>query len=274
MQFVAPKRDSRKFVSAYKSVDSNLDNTISNSDLVILFGANLLENSKAITKAKEVVYMHPVQIEQNGTYLKYEAGSEEGVVLLLLNALCKSASKETLDFIDELDIGYLSAECSLSEEEIEVLASKAVGISTSIVVADDIYNHESVENIARVLATIAKCSDIEIVALGADLNVDACSEDKLSEPEDLPSYDGVVIYSVASSSDGELLGSSQFAMAAKVSNGDLVTFTINSNEFSKPFKLDSSLKGTVAINSSDDLEILSSYRFKRIKINKVGSENE
>ncbi len=274
MQFVAPKRDSRKFVSAYKSVDSNLDNTISNSDLVILFGANLLENSKAITKAKEVVYMHPVQIEQNGTYLKYEAGSEEGVVLLLLNALCKSASKETLDFIDELDIGYLSAECSLSEEEIEVLASKAVGISTSIVVADDIYNHESVENIARVLATIAKCSDIGIVALGADLNVDACSEDKLSEPEDLPSYDGVVIYSVASSSDGELLGSSQFAMAAKVSDGDVVTFTINSNEFSKPFKLDSSLKGTVAINSSDDLEILSSYRFKRIKINKVGSENE
>ncbi len=281
MQIAAPSNKianiSSRFVSAYKSVGSKLTNKLEQTDVAILFGANLIENSDLANVAKDTIYMHPVQIEQNAKYLKYEAGSEEGVALLLLDALVNKSSLDSQlsNFIDELDIGYLSAESSISEEELEDLANLVSGSeSVTLVVGSDIYTHESCENIAKVLATIAKFSSVKVSAIDANLETEQDSLDtKLTEPSQLPSYDGIVVYSVKSSAN-LLLGSSQFAMAAKVKDGDIVSFNINEKSYTKEFKLDKNLKGTIAINQTEDLEILSSYRFKRIQINKVGSENE
>jgi len=266
-----------KFVGVFKGANvalKTLDECV--NSLKLLFGANLITN----TVEGDVIYMHPIEVDMENLskFVKYEAGSEEGVSLLLLNAFCSHLDMGELNsFIQELDIGYLSAESSVSEEELEeIVALVEDSTAKTIVVGDDIYTHEAVENIAAILATIAKHTKLNVVALKPKFPTN-CDETPLevtiSEPDYLPSFDGVVVYNLFGECN-DLIGSKQFAMAARIQNGATVHFDIEGISFTKKFKLDNDLKGTIAINPTEDLEVLSSYRFKRIKINKVGSENE
>ena len=282
MQAVAPnivKKDGYStFLGVFRSISDQLKTLKECKDsLKVMVGANLLKNKIN----GDIIYMHPIEVDLDNIvkFIKYEAGSEEGVALLMLNAFCNDIDNDELrSFIDELDVGYLSAESSVSEEELEEakniidMADKA-----TIVVADDIYTHESVANIAAILATISKYSKLNIVALKPKFPTEYDTEIlkvKITEPEYLPSYDGAVVYSVLGDEDCALKGSKQFALAAKIIDGQMVNFEVNGVEFNKKFELDSHLKGTIAINPTSNLKVLSSYRFQRIKINKVGSEHE
>ena len=266
-----------KFLSAFKSIYKNIANESDyKSAITIYFGANLIENSAI---SDEIIYMHPIEIDGKlKKFVKYEAGSEEGVALLLLDAFCSNLNLgEVNGFIEDLDIGYLSAESSISEEELEEIVALVDGKRVAIVVADDIYTHSGVENIAAILATIAKNTQLEVVMLKPKSPTDSKEEIvevNLSEPDYLPSYDGAVVYNILGDDSKPLVGSKQFALAAKIDDAQLLHFNIDGIEFAKEFKLDSSLKGTIAINPTANLEVLSTYRFKRIKINKVGSKNE
>jgi NADH-quinone oxidoreductase subunit G len=115
---------------------------------------------------------------------------------------------------------------------------------------------------------------------------------ELKEPDDLPSFDGVVIYNVnpahnpnpftqkakLTKSDAKLFGTQQFAAAAKLKEGDVVEFELDGNIVKRVFSIDTSLKGTIALNPTFDMGLsafsVSSYRFSKININKVGSANE
>jgi len=73
-----------------------------------------------------------------------------------------------------------------------------------------------------------------------------------------------------------LVGSQQFATATKLKDGDRVEFALDGVEFSRLFKIDTSMKGTVALNPTYDMglraSLLSSYRFSRLEFKKVGME--
>ncbi len=426
-----------RFLKAYQSVsgksfwNSKL-NTISKSDLIISIGtrikddAPIVKNHIAMAAKREkaqVIYMHPIEdnrIKNLVTkFVKYEAGSEEGVVALLLNLLLenKEIPSEVKDFINELDIGYLCAESSISEEELnEIKAAFWKRKRFTLIVGNDIFNHEKVENIAKMIAIIEKYSNFDIfvtqptsnafgvslicdleekeegfvvgynclgdytlsalgdgnfdipalnqqegtittiekrvVPLNVALNYDGyilndianefgfnnkytidytkelpidkgfkaidfdslealkysldCedlrgyeldiinseSHIKLEDIEDLPSYDGTIIYNVNPSYNqnpftnksslisekAKLIASKQFAIAAKISDGDIVEFDLNGKKVTRVFKIDTSLKGTIALNPTFDLGLsafaISSYRFIKVNINKVGSANE
>ncbi len=425
-----------RFLKAYSSVsgkslwDANLD-TLAKSDAIISLAtrvkddAPMVKNHIAMAVKREkaqVVYMHPIEdshIQNLVTkFVKYEAGSEEGVVALLLELLTrgKELPDELKNFIDELDIGNLSGESSISEEELdEIVATFWKKRKFSLIVGEDIYNHPEVENIAKMLAAIEKYTNYSVivtppasnslgvslicdlekeangytvayncegdfvlsslgdgdldmpalnqqegsivtinkqlvplnVALGYDgyilndianelgvgrkytidftaelpeekgfkaidfdslansfsktgedtrgykLNVvDVEAKIELNDVEDLPSFDGIVVYNVNSAhnpnpftqkskltkTELKLLGSSQFAMAAKVKDGDLLEFELNGKKVRRVFSIDTSLKGTIALNPTSDMGLsafaVSSYRFSQININKVGGANE
>jgi hypothetical protein len=59
-----------------------------------------------------------------------------------------------------------------------------------------------------------------------------------------------------------LIGSAQFARAAKVKNGQKIAIENQNREF----RLDAKLKGTIALMASDTNE--DSYRYKVVKITK------
>ncbi len=428
----------QKFLNAYKSVsgkqfwDAKLS-TIAKSDVIISIGtrikddAFIVKNHIAMASKRQkaqYIYMHPIEdssIQNLVTqFVKYEAGSEEGVVALLLDLILKEKElpKEIEEFIKELDIGYLSAESSVSEEELAKIKQAFWKRKRfSLIVGNDIFNHERVENIAKMLAIIEKYSNFNLfvtqptsnafgVSLicdnlekevsgysvgynieadfvlssleGAHLDMPALNQQEgtittieqrvvplnvalpyngyvlndianefgleaeytieytkelpeekgfkaidfddleplkyslecedlrgyalenmqnetqleLEDVEDLPSFDGVVIYNVnpsynpnpftqkarLTSEEAKLIGSEQFAQAAKLRDGDKVEFEIDGKKVTRVFKIDTSLKGTIALNPTFDLGLsafaVSSYRFIQVNINKVGSAHE
>ncbi len=67
-----------------------------------------------------------------------------------------------------------------------------------------------------------------------------------------------------------LLGSQQFADAAKIKSGEDVKFMIDNKEVTRHFQVSNKLKGTVAINPNfDSMDNSSSYRYKQVKIERV-----
>ncbi len=426
----------KKFLRAYQSAsgksfwDAKLD-SVANSDAIVVVGgrvkdeAPMVKNHIAMAvkrKKAKVVYMHPIEdsdIQNLVTkFIKYEAGSEEGVVALLLELLTrgKELPSELKSYIDELDIGYLSAESSISEEELDSINQEFWKRKRfTLVIGSDIFNHPRVENIAKMLAAIEKYSDFEILvtppasntlgvslicdleeevegfsvgynapgdfvlsALGdGDLDIPAinqqegtiCNIDRrvvplnvalsydgyilndiakelgvgrkytidltkelplekgfkaiefdsleydfsvtgedlrgyeldsvekeakieLDEVEDIASFDGIVVYNCnkahnpnpftqkakLTKEEPKLIGSQQFAVAAKISDGDLVEFELNGKKVSRVFSIDTSYKGTIALNPTFDMGLsafaVSSYKFSKINIKKVGSANE
>ena len=193
-------RGYQKFLDAFCSMtgkshySGNLKN-LSKSRGIVVFGTRINDDNPMvkyhITMASRrerarVAYMHPIEDSSISSivtqFMKYEVGSEEGIAgLLALTLLDKErATKAVLDYLDDLDIGNLSAESNIGEEELEALLKsldKKVGYT--LVVGADLYHHPKAENIAKLLGLIEAYSDFEVLlvppatnALGVSLICD------------------------------------------------------------------------------------------------------
>ncbi len=111
---------------------------------------------------------------------------------------------------------------------------------------------------------------------------------ELAPLAELESFDGVVVYGCNPNSqknvftnickylktEAVLAGSAQFAVAAKVKDGDRVSIMIDGQEIERVFKLSDELKGTIALLPIFDLgfegqALLSKYRFNKVKLTQV-----
>ena len=119
-------------------------------------------------------------------------------------------------------------------------------------------------------------------------------DSSLEEVEELPEFNGPILYrcdpvmqfgpqtartSQLGREDAVLLGSQQFAMAAKLKEGMRVKISLGGVDMERVFIIDPELKGTIALNPTFDLglseDLLSSlYRFSQSKIEVVGQPNE
>jgi NADH-quinone oxidoreductase subunit G len=113
----------------------------------------------------------------------------------------------------------------------------------------------------------------------------ACDADgSVEEIAELPEYNGTITYDVDPvlqfnkftaktkqlQEEAVLSGSAQFAAAAKISDGDVVEITTGSETIQRTFRLDSELKGTIALNPTFDRDVdASQYRFHKSKIVRV-----
>ena len=104
---------------------------------------------------------------------------------------------------------------------------------------------------------------------------------KLAEVTELGEFNGSVVYN-ANPIDQfsvftkdckqiteklDLIGSEQFAVAAKIKSGDNVKFNIDGEEFVRHFHVDRHLKGTIAYNPIFDIDSKSSsYRYNQVKL--------
>ena len=423
----------QKFMQAYAEVTGKALYTgtlkgISESKAVIVLGSKIYDDSPTVKyhinmaskwHRARVAYMHPLEdLEMKNIvtqFIKYEAGSEEGVSALLVEMLLREVEvPETVKvFLSDLDIGNLSAESNVGEEELEALRKSLIKKSGfSLVVGSDLYAHPRAAQIAKILALLEKYADFNVVcvppagnamgvslicdlddetegvtvgyntaadftlsALGdGDLDMPALNQQEgtlttndkrvvpmnvalpyggyvlndianalglnieytieytkalpvdkgfeaqefdslpdyfdtmgtehrgylLSEQEtalnetleevaELDGFDGAIVYQCnpkeqfsAFTSKCEpiteeafLLGSKQFATATKLSDGESISFVIDGVTFKRVFKIDRSMKGTIALNPTYDMglsaPLVSSYRFSRLEIQKVGS---
>ncbi|WP_300360838.1 2Fe-2S iron-sulfur cluster-binding protein [Hydrogenimonas sp.] len=119
-------------------------------------------------------------------------------------------------------------------------------------------------------------------------------DSSLEDIAELPEFNGPILYRCdpvlqfgpqtyrASQLEGEepvLYGAQQFAVAAKLQEGMRVRVNVGGVEMERVFKIDPTLKGTIALNPTFDLglseDLLSSnYRYSQSKIEVVGQANE
>ncbi len=422
----------QKFMQAYgsitgKSLYNGTLKALSASKAVIVMGTKINDDAPTVKyhinmaskwHRARVVYMHPLEeseIQNIVTqFIKYEAGSEEGVAALLAETLLKEAElpKGVRDFLESLDIGNLSAESNVGEEELEALKRSLLKKSGfSLVVGQDLYMHPRAEHIAKLIALLEQYAGFNVIcippagnAMGislicdlddeaegrsvgynapADFTLSALGDGDLDMPamnqqegtlttvdkrivpmnvalpyggyvlndianalgmdaeytieyteqlpeekgyasvafdslpdyfdsvgneyrgyllkpqkvsvkrvfeevEELEGFDGPVIYNCNPTEqfspftaksrllkdEAVLLGSQQFAAATKLQDGECITYTLDGVKFDRVFKIDTSMKGTIALNPVFDMglsgALLSSYRFSRLDFERAG----
>lgn len=227
--------------------------------MILVMGTLLSHHDKAslerleacVNAGAKVVYLFTMEdaifSAKSDFFSRYEVGSEEGVMALLAkNLLLHVKLPEPLSlYFETLDDGYLSAESNLGEEEIEEIGSLyAKAKRVLIELGDDILMHPRRHNIIRLAQTIATYGKAELSVAQPVLDVDA-----LEEVAPLKSFDGTVVYRCISDGkhEGELLGSGQFQIAAKIQHGENVSVSIDKEVYACTFVRDDSLKGTIAL---------------------------
>mgnify|MGYP005990023269 CR=1 FL=1 len=258
------------------------------SDAVITIGTRIATDNTKIQRyinkilhndESEFIYMHPIDdisLQDKYTqYIKYEAGSEEGVFALLAFFLTKHVPIEIQEYIDDLDIGNLSGESSVGEEELELLAEKLeTKKEITLIIGDDISNHKSFENISKFIRIIDLYTNMHVVLLNSDIHIDLSLKVIPDEVDDINTYNGTVVYT-ASDTENILKGSSSFAMAAKIKDNDIVNIIYDGVSSQKKFHVDSSIRGTIAlypiVKKDEEKKMLTGYRFKQVKIQRVES---
>lgn len=241
-------------------------------DFLILFGGfPSIENLK-LPNYESILHLNPIEdlnLKAN-RFMKFEVGSEEGVLLMLAKHLIDDSklSEEQKEYFDELDMGYISAESSISEEEIlEIDKDRAV----TLCVSETILNHKRIKNIISILSLISLHIEVLIEDRGEFKRFET-KEIDLDEVDCIDEFNGIIIYNYRGDSSTELIGSEQFSRVAKLSDNDRVKVVFGGFELERTFRLDKNLKGTIALNSDFDSNP-NLYRYQRVKIDKV-VENE
>jgi NADH-quinone oxidoreductase subunit G len=183
-------RNYQKFMQGYSSITGKMlysgDNkTIAKSDGIILIASRISRDNPGVKyhinmavkqNRAEFIYMHPIDDEalknKYTQFIKYEVGSEEGVLALLASYIIKNSDSKILnEFIDELDIGYLSAESNVGEEEFELILKRLkTKQSKTLLIGTDIFGHKRVKNIGRLVGFIEKYSDFKVVVIPSMTN--------------------------------------------------------------------------------------------------------
>ena len=186
--------DARQFASfmkAYSSISGKLHHSASldalkQADGVIVIGSKIATDNPGVRYAMttasrhngaKIIYAHPLEdaLMQNTItqFMKYEAGSEEGVMALLTHALLKDVEvdEQTRAFLDNLDLGYLEAESNVGDDEI-LSMTKALKRTQKrvLVVGSDMFAHKQAANIAKLAATIEKYTNFSLLIVPTQVN--------------------------------------------------------------------------------------------------------
>ncbi|RRS30457.1 MAG: ferredoxin [Epsilonproteobacteria bacterium (ex Lamellibrachia satsuma)] len=218
----------QKFMEAYstitgKSLYGGTLKALSESKAVIMMGTRINDDSPIVKyhinmaskwHRARVAYMHPLEdneIQNIVTqFIKYEAGSEEGAAALLAEALLKEAElpKSIRAFLDDLDIGNLSAESNIGEEELETLRRSLIKkTGFSLVVGSDLYAHPRAVQIAKLLALLEQYAGFNVIcvppagnAMGISL---ICDLDDEAEGKTV-GYNAPADFTLSALGDGDL----------------------------------------------------------------------
>lgn len=174
----------KSFLKAYsqasgKNLYSANNKTIQNSDAIIMIGTRISRDNPVVKysvniavkkKKSEFIYMHPIDdIALSNKYtqfVKYEVGSEEAVLAMLCKYFVVNAPEQITEFIEDLDIGYLSGESSVGEEEIESIKNKFTRKNNkSIIIGSDIYGHPNSINIAKMVAILECYGNFKVLLI-------------------------------------------------------------------------------------------------------------
>lgn len=217
-------------------------------------------------------------------YIRYEVGTEEGVLALFLHEFCGEVGA-LKDFVGSLDFGYLSAETNISEEELSALNNALKNAKNPLlIIGEDAALHARSANLRAMINALKKHANFEVKCEFALDSQDSDSRDLdshiLQTPQKLPEHNGCVIYvdsresreSSESSEDSQDLCEStlrisrEFARAWHLSDGKSAEFELNGEKQVARIALDADFSGIIGIFTPKNPLPNLYYRFKNIAI--------
>ena len=180
-----------EFMSAYSSISGKKHHSatldaVKQADAAIVIGSRISTDNPgvryALTPASrhngaKIVYAHPIEdaLLQNVVtqLMKYEVGTEEGVMALLAHGILKDAdlSDEERSFFNDLDFGYIGAETNIGEEEIDqMMKSFSRSQKCVLIIGSDIMAHKCATNIAKLAALIEKYTTFSLLIVPSQVN--------------------------------------------------------------------------------------------------------
>ena len=193
---------------------------------------------------------------ENSEFIKCEIGAQ-GYVLAMI---CAKFSKD--EYFSNLDIGFLSGESNVGEEEIDEIYEFLNGCEVVIIDENLLNSHNEAKNLESFLAILQDKFKFEIINLKNEKITPNLN--KLSELKELEIYDGAVVFK--HDKDDKFVGGNYFCMVAKISSGYEVVIKTKNLEVKKIFELDPNLKGTIARLGLDKFN---GYNYEVAKISKV-----
>ncbi len=217
---------------------------------------------------KADVFLHPVKYKDS---ISYEPMAEEAVIALIAKHFTYDKVPEMVkEYFDEMDDGYLFSESNFDEFDLEKLKKG------TIIIGRDVLLHPKIENIKKFLTLLRDFGGFKIKGiklpewlkpsdpiLAEIMETEKLYEDNLDEIDDLPSFDGSVVYECNDFDvvkENELLCSTQCVIANKIK-----AFKVKVNGEIKDMKKLPELKGTFGIIYKNEND----YPFKRVKIENI-----
>jgi len=256
------------FMQAYSSISGKLHHSASldalkQADAVVVIGSRISTDNPGVRYAlttaarhngAKIVYAHPLEdalMQNTQTQLmKYEAGSEEGVMALLANELLKDAelSERERAFFDDLDIGYLGAESNIGDEEISFMSKSFSRTQNRVlIVGSDMFAHARSQNIAKLAAMIERYTSFSLLVVPSEVNTLGVS--LICDLDKDENIDNVVGYNA----QGKFVISS-------LEGSDLATPALNQQE------------GTVVSIDNRVLPLNAALRFDGYNLNNIANE--
>jgi len=178
------------FVRQLERVSGVRQDSYDDTGVYIVFGSRLADDAPEIFDsllevADQITYMHPIADQRwekrDALFIKYEAMAEEGVAAMLLYGLTRQKSRsafpdELIDFLDEIDIGFISAETSVGEEEVESLLTRIEEGTCTLMVGRDIYEHPRAVQIATLLGYLQRYTSVSIRCIPPFVNANGVLE--------------------------------------------------------------------------------------------------
>ena len=159
---------------------------VSSSDLIVSVGCKLSTDNPMVRfhvseavrrKGAKVIDLHPIEDfvlkDIISSSIRYEVGSEEGVLAILAKGLLENSQidKELKEYFSELDEGYISAETNVGEEEIDSIVNLAKRAEKkTLILGEDLYTHKRAKNIALLAGLIERYSDFDVVIIPPQTN--------------------------------------------------------------------------------------------------------
>jgi NADH-quinone oxidoreductase subunit G len=219
----------REFMTSYSSVSGKMHHSgsldaIKQAEAAIVIGSRIATDNPgvryALTTASrhngaKIVYAHPIEdaLLQNTItqFMKYEAGSEEGVLALIANELLAGVDvdEETKAFLENLDLGNLSAESNVGDDELKFMKKSFTRAKNKVlVVGSDVLAHERNENIAKLAALIEKYTEFSLVVVPSEVNTAGvsmiCDLDVDMQTTNIVGYNAEGDFTISSLGDADL----------------------------------------------------------------------
>lgn len=253
--------DLNQFANLYKN---NIDNNfLSKYDFIITLGAYIKD-------FKSDICIHPFLDSNTNLYIRYEAGTEEGVSALFLYDFYKGDKLNK--FISELDYGYLTSETNISEEEMSHLQA-IINQSKNplLLIGSDFYINNKSNNIINILSYIAEDSNINILLLSQNkksiyrLNNINKSLENINH---LPENNGCIIYlDYEITSCATLKISNEFSKVWKLQDKDMIEISFDDFKINAQCILDETFGGVIGILNYTKI-LNCGYRYKQVSVKK------